>query len=301
MATSKTPARKTSTRTKQVIALTLPAKASRDALKVALDGKQSTKARIKAAADIAGMLVGKESFKSVLDLVTDAELPSKLRFAALEAIQAAVFNVQEFEAHRATYLARLRKLREDPDPEMRTRVMGILAREQDAGTQELLVKGLENPTEALIPPEKALQLLGNDIHAGLYGIARRIADDPPNALARREALRILASTSESAGYFEGILRDKAEPTPIRQLAAGSLNQLAPQRLQAAARDMALDEAEDIDVKSLSLTALTNFGNIEQLQHDSALQTHVEHLKESPAYEGTPLQAAVESFKRRCGT
>lgn len=300
MATGKTPSTKRGGKPITVVAKSFPGKSAQDALKVALDDEQPPKVRIRAAADIAGVLSSKESFKAVLDVVSDASLPGEVRYAALEAIQTAAFSVQEFEPHRATFLARLRKLRHDPDPEMRTRVMGILTREKDASTQELLINGLQDPANALIAPEKALQLLGNDIHAGMYELARKIADAPPNPVARREALRILGSTSESAAYFEGILRNKAEPTAFRQLAASSLNQLAPQRLQAAAREMAMDESEDIDVKSLSLTALANFGNVQQLRQDSALQGHVEHLSGDSSYDGTPLKSAIETFKRRCG-
>lgn len=269
-------------------------------LRSALDGNQATKARIAALASIPDILASKDTFKAVFDLVADASVAPALRNAALSAIQAAAFNTQAFEAFRTAFLSGLRKLRTDDDPEIRSRALGLLARENDPSTQEVLLEGLSEPDKALLPPEKALQLLGYNLHAGAYEAARKIADAPPNPLARREALRILATTSESTGYFEQMLRDKSEPTPIRQLAAQSLNQLAPDRLQQAARAIAVDENEDADVKSLSLTALANFGDIKQLQQDAALQAHVAELKANPTYEGTPLKTAAESFVRRCG-
>ena len=267
----------------------------------ALDETKSVKSRVAALDNITGFLGDKDTFKDVLKLVSDADNDPNLRYAALSAIQAAAFNTQGFEEFRTSYLAGLRKLRADADPEIRSRVLGLLARENDPSTQDALIKGLEEPDKALLTPEKALQLLGYNLHAGAYEVARRIADDPPNSLARREALRILATNSDSIGYFEGMLLDKTEPTPIRQLAAHSLNQLAPDRLQQAARALAVDETEDTDVKSLSLVALANFGDVKQLQQDTVLQAHVAELKANPTYAGTPLQDAVDSFTQRCGT
>lgn len=299
MGNMKPPTQKHKKTRKYAVAKSRPAEGAKQALEIALDPDEKAAARIRALSGVVNLLGDSHAFFAVLDLLSDEKLPGRMRYAALSAIQAAAFSVQEFDAYRAKFLARLRRLRRDADPQIRSRVLGILAREHDASTQELLVLGLQDPKAALIAPEKALQLLGNDIHAGIYDIARRIADAPPNQLARREALRILASTTESAGYFEGILRDRAEPTLMRQVAASSLNQLAPQRLLAAARDLAIDDAEDPEVKSLSFTALANFGDRKQLQQDSTLQKHASHLTENPAYQGTALLAAVDTFKRRC--
>lgn len=288
-------------RLQTVVASNTLSKAAAEQRRDALDETKSVKSRVAALDNITGFLGDKDTFKDVLKLVSDADNDPNLRYAALSAIQAAAFNTQGFEEFRTSYLAGLRKLRADADPEIRSRVLGLLARENDPSTQDALIKGLEEPDKALLTPEKALQLLGYNLHAGAYEVARRIADDPPNSLARREALRILATNSDSIGYFEGMLLDKTESTPMRQLAAHSLNQLAPDRLQQAARALAVDETEDTDVKSLSLVALANFGDVKQLQQDTVLQAHVAELKANPTYAGTPLQDAVDSFTQRCGT
>lgn len=266
-----------------------------------LNEELSLKARTVNLAEITDVLVDKDTFTGVLDVLGNPQNPPELRYTALSLLQAAAFDTQAFAEYRTIYINRLRRLRMDPDPEVRARVLGLLSREKDPTTQQMLMEGLADSEKALLPPEKALQLIAYDMHAGAYEVAQKIAKDPPNALARREALRILATSSEYVLYFEQMLRNKAEPAPMRQLAAQSLNQLAPDRLQLIARAMAVDEDEDIDVKSLSLTALTNFGDIRQLQQDTALQTHVAQLVSNPTYEGTPLQAAADSFKRRCGS
>ncbi len=137
------------------------------------------------------------------------------------------------------YIATLRKVADDPDPELRQRVLGILAREKDGFAQKKLLEGLKNPDKALVPPEKALQLLSYDVHAEAYSAARAIVSKPPNDDARREALRLLAADATSAPLFEKLLRDKNELREIRQISASALHALKPEKLQAArARDPA---------------------------------------------------------------
>src|SRR5262249_43615847 len=127
-------------------------------------------------------------------------------------------------------------------------------------------------------PEKALQLLSYDVHAGAYTAARKIVSDPPNEEARIEALRLLAADAKSAPLLEKILRDKSESTDVRQVCAVALQGLKPQKYQDYAREMVLDKSEDKEMKILSLTGLTTFGDAKALAGDKALMKHVHKLK-----------------------
>ena len=71
--------------------------------------------------------------------------------------------------------------------------LGILMRDKDGFAQKKLLDGLKDPAKALVPPEKALQLLSYDVHADAYEVARDIVKKPPNDDAKREALRLLAA------------------------------------------------------------------------------------------------------------
>ncbi len=121
-----------------------------------------------------------ESLQSLLTVLRDRDEPIKVRLAALAALQAASFSVVAFESCRSDYIATLRAIADDPDPELRQRVLGILAREKDGFAQKKLLEGLEDPEKALVPPEKALQLLGYDVHAEAYGSRARSSANPPN-------------------------------------------------------------------------------------------------------------------------
>lgn len=328
VAKKKTPARKTAPR--QAAAKAVGRKAAPPAAKapaprrkskspasplaVALDAQTRTKQRVDAVMALGwGVCADKATFRAVLDLVKDPATPGELRHAALSTLQAATFSAKAFAPYRAEYLAAMRALRTDEDAEMRQRSFGILAREHDADTQAMLIEGLQDHEKAMLPPEKALQLLSYDVHAGAYDMARHIAQSPPNEHARVEALRVLAADGESAGMFEEILRDKGETTKIRQLAATALNQLAPQRLQLCARDLTLDEAESDAMRSMGLTALAHFGNAQALAQDeevkavvsrvqqqaSAATTTAEGAAADPGQES--LQRAAEQYSNRYGS
>src|SRR4030095_4766047 len=106
----------------------------------------------------------------VLDVLRNKAEPTPVRLAALQTLQTASFSSAAFPSFRGDYLAALRKETQDPDPELRQRVLGILAREKDGFTQKKLLEGLQDPEKALVPPEKALQLLSYDVHAETYQI-----------------------------------------------------------------------------------------------------------------------------------
>jgi hypothetical protein len=213
---------------------------------------------------------------SMLDVLRDKEQPIEVRFAALQSLGAAGFSSPDFAAIQGDYIAALREVATDADPEMRRRALGILAREKDGFALKKLLDGLKNPAEALLPPEKALQLLGSDIHTDAYPVAREILKNPPNPTARREALRLLASDASSAPTFESILQDKKETPEIRQISAAALHALKPEKLQEYAREILLDPSEHADMHQTSLTALTQFGAPE-LADDKKLITRVNRM------------------------
>ena len=223
--------------------------------------KKTTKQRIDALSRLpAALCEDRTKFNEVLAILRDTTQSSSLRRATLQIIQSASFSAPNFEVCRPDYLATLRALVTDPDLELRQRALGMLAREHDGSTQRLLVDGLEEPSRAVVPPEKALQLLGYDIHTDVYAIARKIAANPPNEAARIEALRLLGADTASVPMFEAMLQDKKEKVDARRLAASALQALVPDKLQGYARDIVQDETDDDDVKATSLTALTDLGH-----------------------------------------
>ncbi|MBV9833260.1 MAG: hypothetical protein JO055_02560 [Alphaproteobacteria bacterium] len=219
-----------------------------------------------------------DGVRRLLKDLRDAGKPIEVRMATLQSLGAAAFSVANFDSVNADYIAALREVSTDSHEQLRRRSLGILSRNKDGYAQKALLDGLKNPAKALLPPEKALQLLGNDVHAGAYAAARAIVKKPPNEDAKREALRLLAADSKSEPLFEKVLRDKKEFRENRQLAASALHSLNPDKLQRQARRILKDKSDYADIKATSLTALEQFGDAATLGKDKALFQSVTRFK-----------------------
>jgi hypothetical protein len=254
------------------------AKSARAALSIATSARRTVKQRVAAMAEAPlAVCESDKDLQKMLDVLRNKDEPIKVRLAALQSLGAAAFSVVAFESCRGDYLATLRQVADDPDPELRQRVLGILMREKDGFAQKKLLEGLKNPDKALVPPEKALQLLSYDVHAEAYAAARAILAKPPNNDARREALRLLAADATSAPLFDKLLRDKNELREIRQIAASALHALNPAKLQERAREIILDKSDYDDIKATSLMALATFGDDEALGKDKELLNSVDRF------------------------
>lgn len=253
-------------------------RSSRAAFAVATSGASTTQQRVKAFAEVPlAVCQTDENLQASLKVLRDRNEPIKVRLAALQSLQAASFSVIEFESCRGDYLATLREIVDDPDPELRQRVLGILARENDSYVQKILLEGLQNPDKALVPPEKALQLLSYDVHAEAYPVAREIVNKPPNPEAKREALRLLSADASSAPIFEKLMVDKKEHREIRQISAAALQAVKPKRFQERAREVLLDNKEYDDIQATALTGLTQFGDETAVARDETLLKRVDRL------------------------
>jgi hypothetical protein len=253
-------------------------RSARAAVAVGTDAQKSTKQRVAALAEAPlAVLESDKDLQAMLKVLGGKDEPVEVRLAALQSLQAAAFSVVAFESCRGDYIATLRKVADDPDPELRQRVLGILMREKDGSAQKKLIEGLKDPGKALVPPEKALQLLSYDVHADAYAAARDIVKKPPSNDARREALRLLAADAKSAPLFEKLLRDKKELREIRQISASALHALQPDKFQEHAREILLDKSDYDDIKATSLTALEQFGDDDAIGKDKALLKSVDRL------------------------
>lgn len=277
-----------------------PAKRTpRAAFAVATNAKKSTAERAKAFVEAPlATIQSDQSMEATLNVLRDRKQPIKVRLAALQSLQAASFSVIDFEPYREDYLATLREILDDPDEELRQRVLGILARENDGYAQKRLLEGLQDPGKALLPPEKALQLLSNDVHAEAYSVAREIVKEPPNPEAKREALRLLAADANSAPIFEKLMRDKDEDREIRQISAAALQAIKPKKFQEHAREVLLDNKEYDDIQATALTALAQFGDEKAVAKDETLLKQVDKLGKG---KSAKVKKTAKGFLKRYGS
>jgi hypothetical protein len=265
----------------------------RAAVSVATNTSKPSRERIAAlaAAPLAATKAD-TNLQKVIAVVRNTDEPAEVRLAAIDSLAAAAFSVLAFAPCRSDYIATLREVATDRNPDIRLSALGLLAGEKDGFAQKKLLDGLKAPDKALVPPEKALQLLSYDPHAESYEAARKVVGKPPSEIARREALRLLAADAKSAPLFEKLLRDKDELREIRQISASALHALNPQKLQKHAREMVLDKDEYEDIQATSLTALQQFGDDASVGMDEALLKSVDRLSnkaESSKYKRNAKQ------------
>src|SRR4029078_8110506 len=273
-------------------------RSARAAMSVATNEKKSVGERVQAMAEAPlAICENDKDLQATLNILRNQDEPIQVRLAALQSLQAASFSVIAFESCRTDYIATLRKVATDPDPELRQRVLGILAREKNGYAAKKLMEGLKDPDKALVPPEKALQLLSYDIHAEAYPVARAIINKPPNEDAKREALRLLAADAKSAPVFEKLLRDKDEKAEIRQVSAAALQALKPYSLQENARAILLDDSDYDEIRATSLTAVTQFGDEESVSKDETLKKHVSRMSTKG---GAKVKRGARQFMSKYG-
>lgn len=273
-------------------------RSAKAAFAVAMSSKKPVAQRVDALREAPlAVTESDENLQAMLQMLRDPKQPIKVRLAALQSLQAASFSVITFEPCRADYLATLREIVDDPDEELRQRALGILAREKDGYVQKRLLEGLEDQDKALVPPEKALQLLSYDVHAEAYPIARAIVEQPPNDDAKREALRLLAADATAAPLFEKILRDKDEQRDIRQISAAALQAVKPEKFKEQARELLFDTKEYDDIQATALTALAQMPEDAEVAGDKDLLKRVNNMSKG---KSTKVKKSARSFLNRYG-
>jgi hypothetical protein len=155
----------------------------------------------------------------------------------------------------------------------------------------MLLAGLTDPSKALVPPGKAIQFLGYDVHAGHFPVLRKLAVESPDVEVRHEALRFLAADPESKEVLRSLMQDKSRDSRTRTLSAMGLQSLDPAAFSQQARQIVLDDSEDEDLRASCLGALAHFPEYRNVRSDAqfkekvaSLQSHAasEHLRSSAA-------------------
>ncbi len=228
-----------------------------------------------------------------IDLVKDANQPAALRVVALKALQGASFHAPRLQASQPEFLAALRESARDADADIRQRALSALAQHKDEFAQRLLMEGLQNPAAALVPPEKAVELLAYDIHAEHYALLRELASRPPNEATRIQAIRSLAADPGAAPLLRTILRNPADGLEARTRAAHTLRVLDAAAFEGEAKAIIANDAESDELRAMCLMALTVFGDRANLRKDAHLNATADRLRVD--FAGSALGNAARKF------
>jgi FOG: HEAT repeat len=237
-----------------------------------------------------------ETINLLLELLKDKTEPREVRIAALQVLLMLAFISPLFMSKRPEFLAALRSVVEDPDTTVRQAAIEILALEKDEYVQRRLNEGLDDPSKALVSPEKAVQMLGQDVHAELYPRLREMIQNPPSPAAREEAVRLLAGDPNSKELLVNLVRDKDEDLKVRTLSAAALQSLDPVEFTDQAKQIVLDDTEDEDLRLTGLTGLTHFGDQPSLIPDLEFMKGLERLRNESTSD--QLKEAIDRYLNR---
>lgn len=244
----------------------------------------------------AGLLALKKPtlMRLLLTVLEDQTESDSIRLAALHAVQTATFQPMEFERHVTDYVSTLHQVAVDRSAAMRVAALEILALRKDARAHELLIAGLQGQIKPLVPPVKALQFIGYDVHSQVYPLLRDLARNPKSSkLVKRTALRLLAADSDSLDIFRTIVADKNSDKASRMTSVVALQSLAPAEFDRLATAIVLDDNDDGDVRASVITAAAQAST----RSDGRLAQKVREIDSTPG--GTrQLNLASARFTRQ---
>ena len=232
--------------------------------------------------------------EELLATLGDRKEPVKVRAAALKALGALDFLGPPFAPFRADYRQALRELATDPRKTLRESALELLAIDKDPFAQDLLVRGLERPSEAIVSDAKAMQFLGYDDHADLAPLARRVYRRATGA-AREEAVRILATDPQSEQLLTRLLKDKSQPSSIRRISASGLQSLNPEAFARTARRIVADDSDYNEIRATSLAALAFGREAGEKPADPKFVDTVQNLTETT--RSSALRASSKRYLR----
>jgi HEAT repeats len=227
-----------------------------------------------------------EYVEALLAIVQDTEDADAVRAAALDALGGAAFQIVRFRPYEEAYRQALRNLVTDDHEYLRETAVAILAEQHDPDVQQTLLTGLRGDAVLPVARERAIQLLAEDDHLDNMPWLRELYDGGSDD-ERLEAVRLMASYPEAADTLEGVLRDKNETTQVRQQGAASLRNLAPERFESVAKEIATDGTDDPELRAACLHTLQHLGDRDRVYGDSDF---IGRLEEIAAADATPQVA-----------
>ena len=228
------------------------------AYKLIKDPKENMVLRLKAMTKVTNALYGDE--EAVLDfiqLMQDKKQPVEIRRAAMYGLKANSFSSPALTAKMPEYRQALRGLVDDTDPELRRAAVEKLAAYKDEGVQQRLLEGLRDPGKALLPEEKAIQLLGLDIRAEHYPVIRECLSRSQNPLVRLEAIHALSADPGSQDIIRQQVLDKSADKGVRLAGIAALHAFDAKKFQPTLQSLIQDEAEDPEIRA----ALQQISNV----------------------------------------
>ncbi len=233
--------------------------------------------------------------EALLVLVADRDDDGAVRSAALQILGAAAFQVARFAPHAQAYEQALRDLCGDEDASLRESAVHTLAVRHDPEVQQLLLAGLRGDGPLPVARERAILLLGEDDHLDNLPLLEDLYETGSDDL-RQEAVRLMSAYPAARELLERVLRDKDEATQVRQQAAASLHNLAPEYFEELAKDVATDATDYAEIRTILLATLTHLVDSDRVDGDADFLGRLE--KVSAEDPDSPVAAHARALIER---
>lgn len=171
--------------------------------------------------------------RTALERLADSRESQQVRLAALRLLQQKQIFSPIAAEWRPDFVDALRAAIDQPAT--RAAALEALSLLKDRPTQALLLKGIQQPGQALVPVHVALRLLSTDVHADVIATARKLIATPRirrDKAASVQATRILGADPKSLPALEKVLGSDTYALDARRAAATAISHLSPGRLEA---------------------------------------------------------------------
>ncbi|HTI11600.1 MAG TPA: tyrosinase family protein [Puia sp.] len=219
-----------------------------------------------------------DAVKDLITILTDIGEPVEVRRSALATLSTISFSSSAFNAQLPAFKDALRKLVDDQDPELVQSAVESLAAYLDERIQKRLVAGLQDPTKALVPDAKAIQLLGLDIRAEYYPVIREILAHSHNPDVMREAIHVLSGDPASQDLIHQILLNKNTDTNVRLSSIAALNSFNAEAFQPTLKSLISDQGENKEIRTASFNSLSLHNDLTEVFKDAKFKQAVDDLQ-----------------------
>ncbi len=191
----------------------------------------------------------------ILTQIEQSYAPPKFREAAMDVMQMYVFKPQTPESERQKVMTVFRKIgTNDSRPQFRERAMYVLTTLGDSEARRILSTGLKDPTQAVIAPDKAINLLAGVINNSeyYYELIQNILNNPPTQAAQLEAIRALGNYEPARDDILKVLENKRAAPELRIAAMNGLNASLGDDFFEFTKSVILDEdaPEELRIRGL---------------------------------------------------
>lgn len=201
-----------------------------------------------------------------------------IRKAALGKLKFLTFMSTSFYQHSGIFREVLQRLALSKSSTLRYLALEYLSHEHDGFATDLLLAGLRGEEALPVSEEAAIRFVGEDEHSEAASLIRSRFDHLTTMRAKLEAAQALSSDPTSAQMLADVVVVKSNPASLRQACLSSVQNSDPERFQAIAQQLVLDEEESNGIRAAALSGLAAKRLSKEVSDDTRFTEQVGNIK-----------------------